>query len=189
MRKNASIQKIDFQIKKCKKCLRHQTRTIAIPGNGNIFAKIMIIGEAPGKEEDLKGEVFIGKAGVILKDLLKTINIKKEETYITNILKCYKPGVPNIKEISSCINYLKNQINIIKPKILLCLGKYANNELFKIFNLPTKKISEIHGKSFFYNYDHETIKIISLYHPAYALHNPNILKILKKDFKKIINSI
>ncbi|KPK31892.1 MAG: hypothetical protein AMS24_05320 [Chlamydiae bacterium SM23_39] len=182
MDKDCLIKKLDKQIKICKKCYRYKTRNIAISGNGNIFSKIMIIGESPGKEEDLKGEVFVGKSGIILNNLLKKINIKKKEVYITNILKCYKPNAPTTKEISSCINYLKQQLDIIKPKILVCLGKYANNEIFKIFNFPIKKISEIHGKSFSFG----KIKIISLYHPAYALHNSNILKILKKDFKKIL---
>ena len=181
------MKKIEQEVRNCRKCELWRTRNKPLVGDGSVNAEIMLIGESPGYNEDLQGKAFVGEAGKILDSLLDLVNLKRKDIYITNVLKCHPPRNhnPNRQEIDSCIGYLYKQIEIIKPRIILTLGKFASKEIFDKFNLEFSRISELHGKI----YEAETIfgaaKIIPLYHPAVACYHNEMLDVLKKDFEKL----
>jgi len=138
----------------------------------------MLIGEAPGAEEDKIGEPFVGRAGQLLTKILEAINIKRDDVFIANILKCRPPNnrTPNPEEINSCIPYLKKQIDLIKPKVILCLGLTAANGLLNLKSSMIKmrgNVYEFHG-----------VKLMVTYHPAALLRNPNWKKETWEDVQK-----
>ncbi len=177
------LKKIKDEVLACEKCLLYKTRTYPVIGQGNHQAKIVFIGEAPGLSEDKTGRPFCGAAGKILDELLESVEIKKEEIYICNILKCRPPGNRNPKkeEIEACTLYLERQIEIIKPKVICTLGNYSTVYILGKYGLEDKiqGISKIHGQIF----SADNFKIIPLYHPAVATYNPNMKEALKKDFE------
>jgi len=177
------LKKIKDEILNCKKCPLYKTRTYPVIGQGNHQAKIILVGEAPGASEDKTGRPFCGPSGKILDDLLKSAGIKREDVYITNILKCRPPANRNpLKdEIEACTPYLEKQIKIIKPKVICTLGNFATGYILDRFGLADKVqgISKIHGKIF----TARNFKIIPLYHPAVAAYNYNMMEVLKKDFE------
>jgi len=185
--KKTEFDKLRQEILNCRGCGLYRTRTNPVIGGGTLDADIMFIGEAPGFNEDLQGKPFVGKAGKILDELLDSINLKREEIYITNILKCRPPQNknPSQEEINACTPNLNKQIEIIKPKIICCLGNFATEFILKKFGLSKEiqGITKIHGKIFIIPTLTGTIKIIPLYHPAVATYNPNMIGILKDDFK------
>ncbi len=190
--KQEEINKLKNEILNCKKCKLGKTRTNPVIGEGSSEAKIMFIGEAPGFNEDKQGKPFVGQAGKIFDELLSSIGLKREEIYITNILKCRPPENrnPTQEEIKACSLYLNKQIDIIKPKIICCLGNFATDYILKKFNLKEKiqGISKLHGEIFNASTLTGVIKIIPLYHPAVATYNSNMLKILKEDVKRLKTS-
>lgn len=177
------------EIKECKKCDLWKTRNKPLVGDGPVHADILVIGESPGYYEDLQGRAFVGEAGKILDQLLEIANLTRKEIYITNVLKCHPPRNhnPNRQEIDACIEYLYRQIEIIKPKIILTLGKFASKEVFEKFNLGFSRISEIHGRAFEAGSTESLgkIRIIPLYHPAVACYHNEMLDVLKKDFEEL----
>lgn len=190
MSKKADIKKITITIENCKKCDLYKTRINPVVGYGSIDANILFIGEAPGRNEDLQGKPFVGKAGAILDEMIQSIGLNRDEVFIANIIKCRPPKNRNPlnNEIKACTEYLDKQIKIIKPKIIVPLGNFASKYIFKKFNLKYDKISKIHGNIFQPNTIFGVIKIIPSYHPAAATYNPNIKDILIKDFELIKNS-
>ncbi|MEO0096343.1 MAG: type-4 uracil-DNA glycosylase [candidate division WOR-3 bacterium] len=182
-----SLEKIIAEIVVCNKCPLHRTRTNPVHGEGNPSAKIMFIGEAPGANEDRTGRPFCGDAGRILDELLAIANLKREEVFIGNILKCRPPNNrdPKPDEIKACTLFLERQIEIIKPKIICTLGNYATAFILEKFGLKERiqGISRIHGKIFEADSIYGRIKIIPLYHPAVAVYNINMKKVLENDFK------
>lgn len=185
-----TLEEISAQIKICKRCPLWKTRTNAVPGEGNEKAKIMFIGEAPGRNEDLQGKPFVGAAGKVLDEMLASIGLQRSEVYITNVVKCRPPGNrdPLPSEIKACSPYLEKQIEIIKPKIIVTLGRFSMEWVFKRFGLLKTKISKAHGKIF--EISHIFVEyILPLYHPAVAVYNPEMKKILLEDvetLKKIL---
>ncbi len=179
-----NIVDIENQVKNCSKCKLCQNRTNAVTGYGSLTAKIIFVGEAPGKDEDLQAKPFVGRAGKFLDELLKSINLKRDDVYITNVVKCRPPNNrdPLPDEINECMEYLKKQLEIIKPLLIITLGRHSMN-LF----LPNLKISEVHGQPKRYQGISSSAKqvYLPLYHPAVALYNPNFRSILMKDFAKI----
>lgn len=174
-----SIEELYELIKDCQKCPLSKTRTNFVFGAGNPNADIMIIGEAPGQDEDLQGLPFVGRAGQLLTKILESINIKREDVFIANILKCRPPKnrVPLPSEIECCEPYLKKQIELIKPKIILVLGLTAAQTLLK----SNFTMAETRGKTFIYQ---NTILLIT-YHPAALLRNPHLKKIVWEDMKQL----
>ena len=181
--------KLTQEILNCKKCELWKTRTNPVVGEGNLNAQIMFIGEAPGFNEDKQGRPFVGKAGKIFDELLSFVGLKREEIYITNILKCRPPGNknPTKEEIKACTFYLDEQIRIIKPSVICCLGNFASSYILKKFGLSDKiqGISKIHGNVFNVSTLSGKIKIIPLYHPAVATYDIKMLGVLKKDFENL----
>jgi len=181
------MQELNKEINSCKKCELWKTRNKPLVGDGPVNAKILVIGESPGYNEDLQGRAFVGEAGKILDQLLSLVNLTRNDIYITNILKCHPPKNhnPNRLEIESCIGYLHRQIKILKPKIILTLGKYASKEIFNTFNLEFIKISEHHAKIFEVGTSFGNIIIIPMYHPSVACYHNEMLDTLKEDFNKL----
>lgn len=181
MLKKIQILKLRNKVKNCKKCPLWKNKK-AVFGQGNINSKIVFIGEAPGKNEALQGKPFVGRAGKLLDELLKISNIKRNGIFITNIVKHRTPNnrIPKSDEIKACVPYLIEQISIIKPKMIVTLGRTATNFIFKKFNFKQENIAKIHGRIFKNN-----ITIIPTYHPAAILRNPNLKKDITNDFKII----
>ena len=156
-------------------------------GQGNHQAKIIFVGEAPGASENLTGIPFCGAAGKILDELLESVDIKRGDIYIANILKCRPPGNrnPEKKEIEACTPYLEKQIEIINPKVICALGNFSTGFILEKYGLKDEiqGISKIHGNIFDPINESSDLKIISFYHPAAAAYNSNMKEILKKDFE------
>ncbi|GAI08648.1 unnamed protein product, partial [marine sediment metagenome] len=184
MSKNEKLEKLNKEIKNCKKCPLWKARKNVVPGEGPANAKIMVIGMAPGVEEDKTGKPFVGRAGLFLNQLLKIARINREKIFITSSLKCLPQPPPNRKptkkEIEACLPYLKKQIEIIDPQKFILLGEVA----FFVF-FPDKKLKDFRGE-FIKKADRE---YFVSYHPAAGLRFPKIKKILGKDFKKIKEAI
>lgn len=164
-------------------CSLRNTATQAVPGDGSAEADLLFIGEAPGKNEDLQGIPFIGAAGKFLSEMLGEIGMRREDIYITNIVK-YRPPEnrdPLPEEIESCAEWLRGQIKIINPKLIVTLGRHSLNHFF-----PDAKISQVHGHIFRRTFpDIGTRIFYVLYHPAAALYNGGMRETLKQDFRKI----
>ncbi|MBU3902604.1 MAG: uracil-DNA glycosylase [Candidatus Thermoplasmatota archaeon] len=185
------IESIRKEVLSCRKCELWKTRTNPVFGEGNNNAEIMFVGEAPGFNEDKTGRPFCGKAGKILDELLCSVNIKREEVFISNILKCRPPNNrnPRDEEINACAPYLDQQIDIIKPKTICCLGNFAAGYIMKKFGLKNRiqGISRLHGQVFLHNSIFGKLRIIPFYHPAAAVYNPNMLEVLREDFRVLSN--
>ncbi len=168
-----------MEVRACVKCGLHATRTQAVPGVGPCPADIMIVGEAPGFNEDRQGEPFVGAAGHLLDTLLARIGLGRSDVYITNVLKCRPPQnrdpMPN--EVESCSPYLARQLALIKPKVVLILGRHALERL-----LPGQgSISRVHGSLV----RRGDVAYVPLYHPAAALHNGALVADLEQDFDRV----
>lgn len=174
-----SLNELYDNIHDCQKCSLGATRNKFVFGVGNPNADLMLIGEAPGAEEDKQGIPFVGRAGKLLTDILKAINFEREEVYIANILKCRPPNnrdpLPSEREV--CKPYLYKQIELIKPKIILCLGKVASNVLLNKNDSLTKLRGDVH--------DLNGVKAMVTYHPAALLRNPHWKKGTWEDVQKV----
>jgi uracil-DNA glycosylase len=177
--KKEQLKQYYFLIKDCKKCDLYYTRTNFVFGGGNADSKIMFIGEAPGRNEDLQGKPFVGPAGKILDDLLSLINLTRNEIFIANVLKCRPPQNrdPEIEEINMCKDYLFKQIEIINPVIICTLGKYSTQLILN----AGRGISGLRGRVF----KLENRYILPINHPAAALYAPSRLEVLKLDFLRV----
>lgn len=184
MSKHELMKKLEEKILTCKKCPLWRLRTNPVPGYGNYDSKIMFIGEAPGYWEDQKGLPFVGKAGKVLDELLDGIGLTREDVYITNVVKCRPPNNrdPTEEEIKACSPYLDQQIDIIKPKVIVTLGRHSTNYILKKFGFDLEPISKIHGKVFKAKTLFGTLYIFPTYHPAVALYRPQLKEELKQDF-------
>lgn len=170
-------------MKNCSQCSLRSGCTQVVPGAGSADAKILFIGEAPGKKEDEIGMPFVGAAGKFLDEMLGIINLKREEIYIANVCKCRPPQNrdPLPEEIAICWPWLLAQIKTIQPKLIVTLGKHSMERF-----LPCFRISEVHGKAMRREIDGMGKQIFyTLYHPAAALYNGSMRETLIKDFKRI----
>jgi len=167
------------KVKMCQKCSIFKHKKNYVFGEGNSKADLLFIGEAPGREEDLQGKPFVGRAGQLLTKIIQAIGLKRNDVYIANILKCRPPENRNPlpQEIENCSPYLKEQIKIIQPKIICTLGKFASQTLLN----STVAISKLRGKF----YDYQRTKLIPTFHPAYLLRNPQEKILVWEDMKKI----
>ncbi len=183
MDKKESLENLNAKWKSECQCELKKTATQAVAGVGNASAEIVFIGEAPGKSEDEKGEPFVGAAGKFLNEMLELINLKREDIYITNIVKYRPPNNrdPLPEEKSACRAWLLEEIKIISPKLIIFLGRHAMNNFF-----PELKISGAHGKLLIKPFKGMATKyFFPLYHPAAALYDGSMREVLKDDFKKI----
>jgi uracil-DNA glycosylase len=177
-----TLDELSILISNCNRCVLGASKTNDVVGKGNHKAKVLFIGEAPGKKEDLEGEPFIGAAGKFLTELLTGIGMSRSEVYIANVLKHRPPDNrdPKPEEITACWPYLEKQIEIIAPKLIVFLGRHAANRFF-----PELKISEAHGQVFKKDWKGKNQTFLALYHPAAALYNGGMRETLIADFKQI----
>ncbi len=183
MNKKQTLEKLQKKMLACKKCQLRNSCHQVVPGAGSAVAKIMFIGEGPGAKEDELGKPFVGASGKFLDEMLAIIKLKRGDIYIANIVKCRPPSnrdpLPEEKEI--CWNWLEQQIKIIRPKLIVTLGRHSMESF-----LPGQKISECHGKALRREIPNLGKQVFfTLYHPAAALYNGSMREILIKDFKKI----
>ncbi len=179
----APMKTLKQKIEACNKCTLSETRTNPVLGEGNPKADIMFIGEAPGKKEDEQGRPFVGSAGKFLTELIESICLKREDVFITNVVKCRPPEnrdpLPKEKEV--CLPWLEEQIKSIKPKIIIPLGRHSMTTF-----LPETVISRDHGKLFPKEWGNTgKILFFPCYHPAAALYNGSLRETLFEDFRKI----
>ncbi|MBN2880536.1 uracil-DNA glycosylase [Candidatus Woesearchaeota archaeon] len=189
------MQELESICKTCMKCELSKTRTNVVFGKGNIKAKILFIGEAPGKNEDIQGIPFVGAAGKELDKLLNKIGLSLDDAYIANILKCRPPENrnPNNEEIKLCTPYLIEQIKLINPEVICTLGNYSTKLILAKCNPDNMKsiegITKLHGKSKIIVLDEKEVKVIPIYHPAAMLYNPKLRETMSIDFEKIKEEI
>ena len=158
-----SLSELQTLVKKCTLCDLSKTRNQVVFGEGNPRPILMIIGEAPGREEDLKGRPFVGRSGELLTKMLRAVSLDRDEIFITSVIKCRPPGnrTPHGDEIRACMPYLKSQITLLSPSLIMCLGGVAAQSLLE----NKKSLSGLRGKF----YDYHRIKVMVTYHPAYLL--------------------
>ncbi|HEY9165303.1 MAG TPA: uracil-DNA glycosylase [Candidatus Kryptonia bacterium] len=174
-----SLEVLNSRTSGCKKCPLGNTRKSFVFGVGNPKAKLVLIGEAPGADEDEQGEPFVGRAGQLLTKILAAVQLRREDVYICNILKCRPPNnrEPLPTEIESCEPYLKKQLDIIKPKLILCLGRVAGQALLRM----NTSLAEFRNNM----YEYQGIKVMVTYHPAALLRNPNWKRPAWEDVQKM----
>ena len=163
----------------CTACALHETRTNCVFGTGSRSAKLLFVGEAPGEQEDLSGTPFVGRAGQLLNKFLEAVEIPREDVYIANILKCRPPQNrdPLPAEEEACIGYLREQVKLLRPKIIVCLGRISAAKLIK----PDFKITKEHGQWF----EKGNFLITAVYHPALLLRDPRKKEEMMEDMKRI----
>lgn len=175
-----SFEELEQTCKACRACSLCQTRTNVVFGVGNRNADILFVGEGPGEQEDLTGEPFVGRAGQLLDLYLKAFDLPRESVYITNIVKCRPPKNrdPLPEEEAACIGFLERQIELIQPKLIVCLGRIAAMKLIK----PDFRIMKEHGVWF----ERGGIPIMATLHPAALLRDPGKKEIAFEDFKNLL---
>jgi DNA polymerase len=164
----------------CDKCRLAKTRTQVVYGVGNPSADLMFIGEAPGRDEDIQGQPFVGRAGQLLTDIIKAMKLTRDDVYIANVIKCRPPENrnPEPDELDACRPWIRRQIEIIKPKVIVTLGRFALQSLTE----KSYGITSVRGQWLDYN----GIKVMPTYHPAYLLRNPAAKKDVWSDMKKVM---
>ena len=179
-----SLEELRAAIGDCRRCKLWPGRTHLVFGVGNPNAKLMFIGEGPGRDEDLQGEPFVGRAGQLLTDIItKGMGFRREDVYIANVVKCRPPENrnPEPDEVASCEPFLKKQIDLVRPEIIVALGKFAVQTL-----LQTKApITKLRGNWHSYH----GIKLMPTFHPAYLLRNPADKKLVWQDIKKVMKEM
>jgi uracil-DNA glycosylase len=175
-----SLPKIREFIGDCTRCKLSKTRTKIVFGTGNPNAELMFVGEGPGRDEDLSGEPFVGRAGKLLTDMIKAMGLQREDVYIANVVKCRPPEnrLPEKDEITACSPFLMRQIDVIKPKVICTLGSCSAQMLLQ----TTQGISKLRGEWF----DFRDSKLMPTYHPAYLLRNPAAKTEVWKDLQKVM---
>jgi DNA polymerase len=166
------------EIRVCQKCILSQGRTNTVPGEGPENASVMFIGEGPGFHEDRQGRPFVGAAGNYLNELLEKIGFEREDVYITNVVKCRPPGNrdPQAEEMEACRSYLDRQIDLIRPRLIVTLGRFSMQRYF-----PGASISRIHGQPKRVG----NVIYYPMFHPAAALHQPRWRSLVEEDILKI----
>lgn len=172
------LEEIASEVVVCTKCELCRSRTHAVPGAGNATAEVMFVGEGPGMNEDRQGLPFVGNAGKMLDDMLGSVDWKRDDVFITNIVKCRPPGNrdPLVDEIAACSEYLERQIDAIDPVMIVTLGRHSMSRWFE-----NERISRIHGKPRRVG----SRIVVPLYHPAAGLHQPSLRDVMMEDFRKL----
>jgi len=172
------LKEVAQQTAVCTRCDLHYSRNQSVPGTGSPRAEIMFIGEGPGFHENVQGLPFVGAAGQFLDELLADAGLKREDVFITNVVKCRPPGNrdPQAEELDACKPYLERQIAAINPDVIVTLGRFSMGHF-----INNGKISGIHGKPFWSG----GRMIVPMYHPAAALHQPSLREVVKQDFAKL----
>lgn len=179
-----TLEELRTAIGDCRRCKLWSGRTHLVFGVGDPKAKLMFIGEGPGRDEDLQGEPFVGRAGQLLTDIItKGMGLRREDVYIANVVKCRPPENrnPEPDEVGSCEPFLKQQIDLVRPEIIIALGKFAVQTLLQ----SKAPITKLRGNWHSYH----GIKLMPTFHPAYLLRNPGDKKLVWEDIKKVIKEM
>jgi len=179
-----TLKELRAAIGDCHRCKLWSGRTHLVFGVGNPKAQVMFVGEGPGRDEDLQGEPFVGRAGQLLTDIItKGMGLRREDVYIANVIKCRPPDNrnPEPDEVDSCEPFLVKQIEIIRPRIIVGLGKFAVQTLLKS-KVP---ISKLRGNW----HDYHGIRFMPTFHPAYLLRNPGEKRLVWEDIKKVLKEL
>ena len=177
-----TLEIIADQVRKCTLCKLCESRTNAVPGEGSNSAKLMFIGEAPGRNEDEQGRPFVGTAGKLLTEALEEAGLSRKDVFITNVVKCRPPNnrVPTDQERDSCRPYLERQIKLINPKIICVLGRTAYEALLKGGSITSNRGKLIeHQKRFYF----------LTVHPAAVIYNPQLKSVFKKDIVNLVDAL
>jgi len=188
MEKKTALSKLEIIIKRCTKCDLCKSIKNYVVGEGSLDSKVIFIGEAPGEKEDELGRPFIGTAGKILTETLKKANLKREDVYITNILKCRPPSNrdPLPEEINCCVPYLVKQLEILMPKIIVPLGRYSTFFILDLFDCENKGImSKERGRLHKIRAWNSNVFIIPTYHPAAVIYRRELENIFQEDIEKV----
>lgn len=180
------IEDLNEEIRRCNKCRLAETRTNAVCGEGNLHAKLVLIAQAPGENEDREERMFIGPSGKALNELLRMVHIDRKEIYMTNLIKCMLPKYrrPKSDEIEICSQYLDREIQLINPRILASLGYYATRYIFEKYAIPLPskpEFHEVYGKVL----EAGDKEILPLQHPAAVLYDSSIKEKLVRDYRKM----
>jgi uracil-DNA glycosylase family 4 len=175
-----TLERIREDIGDCTRCRLHKGRTKIVFGVGNPKAELVFVGEGPGHDEDIQGEPFVGRAGKLLTQMIEAMSLRRQDVYICNVVKCRPPDnrLPEKDEIATCSPFLMRQLSVIQPKVICCLGACAAQTLLA----TNQGISRFRGEWF----DFRGSKLISTYHPAYLLRNPNAKGEVWKDLQKVM---
>ncbi|MBE6601618.1 MAG: uracil-DNA glycosylase [Ruminococcaceae bacterium] len=178
-----SLDTLKIQCESCQKCSLGATRTNLVFGTGNANAKLMFVGEAPGEQEDLSGIPFVGRAGQLLDKFLYAVDIERKDVYIANILKCRPPKNrdPLPEEEDACIGYLREQVRLIRPQVIVCLGRISAMRMIK----PDYKITKEHGQWV----QKGNFWMTAVYHPAALLRDPRKKEEMLEDMKRIAEKL
>ena len=175
-----SLERIGAEVRACRLCKLCETRTQGVPGEGSPKAEIMFIGEGPGFHEDQQGRPFVGAAGQLLTEMLRLIDLRREEVFITNVVRCRPPGNrdPLPDELQACDTYTQRQIAVLEPKLIVTLGRYSMARF-----IGTGPMRDLHGRTREWN----GITCLAMYHPAAILrvNTPEMRRIFTEDFRKI----
>lgn len=176
--RHEQLEALDAEVRVCPKCALCRTRTKAVPGEGPVDAELMFVGEGPGFHEDKQGRPFVGPAGRFLEELLNSIGFRRDQVYITNVVKCRPPENrdPAPSEIAACAPYLDRQFEILNPRIVVTLGRFSMARFF-----PGQSITRIHGQP---KRDGSRI-IFPLFHPAAGLRSPDVAAMTRQDVRRI----
>jgi len=185
--KEKHMEALTKRVAECTRCALSKTRKRAVVGEGELNTFIMLVGEAPGYYEDLQGRPFVGAAGKVLDRLLEEIVVKRSSVYITNIVKSRPPNnrAPRREEIEACSPYLDEQLEIIRPKVVVSLGRFSAAYLMEKFGLRPAPISVIHGRPYDASAPHGPVLAFPLYHPAVALYKNGMEKELFEDARRL----
>jgi DNA polymerase len=174
-----SLVKVSSEVVVCAKCRLCETRRNAVPGEGLESSKIIFVGEAPGEQEDVQGRPFVGAAGKLLTELLASVGLRREDVYITNVVKCRPPKnrPPRKDEAAACRPYLDRQISLITPRIICPMGNSAIHSLLD----SDKSVTDLHGMPL----ESGQVTFFPMYHPAAALYTFQLRKVMEEDFKRL----
>lgn len=187
MSKQELMDELVAEVRVCRRCRLWRHAKNPVPGVGSLDASIMFIGEAPGYWEDVKGRPFVGAAGKLLDELLSSIDITRDDVYIGNVVK-HRPPMnrdPRSDEIEACAPYLDRQIQIIKPKIIVTLGRHSTRHILSKVNVEVRGITAVRGRIYNKELLNLQVKIMPTFHPAAALYNPRYRSALEEDFQRI----
>lgn len=178
-RHSKTLEQIREELGECTRCRLCEGRKHIVFGVGNLHAELMFIGEGPGRDEDIQGEPFVGRAGQLLTKIIEAMGMKRGDVYIANCVKCRPPEnrAPLPDEIATCVPYLHQQIESIQPKVIVCLGAVATKSILE----SEINISRLRGQW----QEYQGIKVMPTYHPAYLLRNPDAKKSVWEDMKKV----
>jgi uracil-DNA glycosylase family 4 len=185
--RDPTTRELNQEILTCVKCRLSFGRNHAVPGEGPVPARVLMVGEAPGEREDAVGRPFVGRAGAILQELLASIGLSRDDVYITSIIKCRPPKNrdPRDDEIAACRPYLGRQIILIRPSVIVSMGRLSTREMARRFGIPEGQISDMHGQVYTGQTSWGQILILPVYHPAVITHNPNLRPALFDDFIRL----